>query len=86
MPYEMRMNLADQMEGDVNLTPQERAAFAVPTLHGEGLQHSHAGNSEIQDEEHFGDTGYGADGYDADDDEAVDEAGLEEIIKKQRYN
>jgi hypothetical protein len=80
------MNVADQMEGDGELTSQEQAAFAVPTLHGEGLQHSHAGNSEIEDGEQFGDTGYGIDGYEADDDKAIDETGLEEIIKKRRYN
>jgi hypothetical protein len=84
MPYEMQMNVSDQMEGDVNLTLQEQTALAVPTLHEdpEGLQHSHSGNVEIQDGEQYGDTGYGTDGYDADDDEALDELVLEEIVKK----
>jgi hypothetical protein len=57
---------------DGGFTAQELNALRVPTLHGEELQHSHAGNMD-----------FGEGGYHADINE-INEAALEEIVKKPR--
>jgi hypothetical protein len=79
MPYDMRVELTDQMDFDSTdggFTIQEQDALRVPTLHGEELQHSHAGNID------FGEGGYDAD---VDDDDDMNEVGLEEIVQKPKY-
>ena len=75
MPYDMQVEISDGQDHDA-LTAEERTAFTLPTLQGEGIDHSHAGDVD------FG-------GYDADndfDDEDINEGGLEEIIQKPRYS
>jgi hypothetical protein len=84
MPYDMRLDLAYQMNIDSSaeaLTRNERAAFAVPTLHGEEIQHSHAGNADVG--EQFWESEYDAD---YNDDGGINEAGLEDIVQQPRYN
>jgi hypothetical protein len=79
MPYDLRVELTDQMDFDSTdggFTIQERNTLRVPTLCGEELQHSHAGNID------FGEGGYDAD-VDDDNDE-INEVSLEEIVQKPK--
>jgi hypothetical protein len=42
MPQEMRVDLAGR-PGVSELNAEETSVFGVPTLYGEGIDHSHAG-------------------------------------------
>jgi hypothetical protein len=86
MPYDLRLDLTMASGGDDStFNAQERNAFTVPTLHGEGIEHSHAGEGDIDMTMDGGNIGY--DEYDADveSDSEINEAGLNDIIQKRRY-
>jgi hypothetical protein len=80
MPQEMRVDLAGRPSGSA-FNAEETSAFAVPTLHGEGIEHSHAGG----DVEMGMEDGYNGYDGDVDSDPEISETGLEDIVQKQRY-